>query len=202
MEKMIIIGAGGHGKVVADIAKRSGYSDIAFLDDNHTATHCYGYPIVGTSQDACSFPNSIFIVAVGNASVRERLQEWLTDQGLRIATLIHPGAIVAEDVVIGEGSVVMAGSVINPGAVLGKGVIVNTCASVDHDCKIGPYAHIAVGARIAGTVTIGGNSWVGAGAVISNNINVCSCCMIGAGAVVVNDITESGTYVGIPAKKI
>lgn len=200
-KKLRILGAGGHGKVIADIAKCSGYSDIAFLDDSPAAVSGR-YPVIGRIQDAPMYPDALFIVAIGNAAVRARVQEWLAAQKLTVATLIHPGAIVAEDVVLGEGSVVMAGAVLNPGAVLGRGTIVNTCASVDHDCRIGQYAHIAVGAHLAGTVTVGDGCWIGAGAVIINNITIVPGCTIGAGAVVVKDITESGTYVGVPAKKI
>lgn len=201
MKKLIIIGAGGHGKVVADIAKRNNYTDIAFLDDDPAVKGCGRYPVIGTALDAPKYSDADFIVAVGNSAVRERLQEWLSIQKFSIVTLIHPAATLAEDVVIGEGSVVMAGAVINPGTVLGKGVIVNTCASVDHDCLVGQYTHISVGVRIAGTVSIGDNAWIGVGAVISNNITVGPRCTVGAGAVVLNDITESGTYVGVPAKK-
>lgn len=199
--KLIIIGTGGHGKVVLDIAKRSGYSDISFLDDNPPGETWCGYPVLGMSLDARQYPEAIFAVAVGNANVRKRIQECLSAQGLQIATLIHPNAVVAEDTVIGDGSVIVAGAVINPGAVLGKGVIVNTCASVDHDCQIGDFVHIAVGANIAGTVVIGESTWIGAGAVVSNNLSVTAGCMIGAGAVVVNDIEEAGTYIGVPARK-
>jgi len=94
----------------------------------------------------------------------------------------------------------MAGTVINPEARIGKGCIVNTSSSIDHDCGIGDYVHIAVGAHICGTVQIGNNTWIGAGATISNNIDVCSDCLIGAGAVVVKNITEPGTYIGVPAR--
>lgn len=199
--KLIIIGTGGHGKVVLDIAKCTGYSAIAFLDDNPQGDTWCGFPILGKTSDAQKYPDASFVVAVGNAAIRKRIQENLTVQGLTIATLIHPSAVVAEDTVIGEGSVVVAGAVINPGAVLGKGVIVNTCASVDHDCQIGNYVHVAVGAHLAGTVTIGECTLIGAGAVISNNVSVVADCKIGAGAVVVKNIGGSGTYIGVPAKK-
>ena len=94
----------------------------------------------------------------------------------------------------------MAGTVINPGSVIGRGCIINTCASVDHDCKLGDYVHVAVGAHLTGSVEIGDGTWIGAGAVINNNVAVCSGCMIGAGAVVVKDIAEVGIYIGVPAR--
>lgn len=90
----------------------------------------------------------------------------------------------------------------NPGAVIGKGCIINTCASVDHDCRVEDFVHVSVGAHVAGTVRIGERTWVGAGATVSNNVRICDDCMIGAGAVVVKDIMERGTYVGVPAERI
>ena len=96
----------------------------------------------------------------------------------------------------------MAGAVINPGTRLGKGCIINTCSSVDHDCVVSDYAHIAVGAHLCGTVAIGEGTWIGAGATVVNNVSICSDCMIGAGTVVIKNIEISGTYIGVPAKRI
>ena len=121
---------------------------------------------------------------------------------LHIVSLVHPSAVIAPNVKIGVGTVVMAGAVINPWTKIGQGCIINTCASVDHDCRIGDFVHVSVGAHVAGTVIIGDNTWVGAGATVSNNIEIVEDCMIGAGAVVIADITEHGTYVGVPAKKL
>jgi sugar O-acyltransferase (sialic acid O-acetyltransferase NeuD family) len=143
-----------------------------------------------------------FFVAIGNGVVRRKIQTMLEENGASVATLIHPRAVVAQDVSVGRGTVIMAGAVVNPGAVIGCGNIVNTCASVDHDCCIGDYIHIAVGARICGMVRLEDDSWIGAGAVIIQNLSVCAGCIIGAGAVVVKSITEQGTYVGVPAKKV
>lgn len=201
MNKLVIIGAGGHGKVIADIAEKIGYKDIVFLDDRPTASTCGAHKVVGGCKDAPVYRGADFIVAIGNASVRRRLQAELVNEGLRIVSLIHPAAILASRVTVGEGTVIMAGAVVNPDVQIGQGCIINTCASVDHDCRIGDYAHVSVGAHVAGTVTVGDNTWVGAGATIINDVKIASGCMIGAGAVVVADICESGTYVGIPAKK-
>ena len=96
----------------------------------------------------------------------------------------------------------MAGAVVNPGALIGNGCIINTCASVDHDCKIEDFGHVAVGSHLAGTVTLGKRTWIGAGATITNNITICNDCMIGAGAVVIRDIPEYCTVVGNPARII
>lgn len=197
--KLTIVGASGHGRVIADIAKLNGYKQIEFLDDNDELTHCGNYPVVGITEKAYSCKNDIF-VGIGNSLIRKRFIEQIDDEFL--VTLIHPDAVIADDVIIGKGSVVMAGTVINSGVEIGKGVIINTCASVDHDCRIGDFVHVSVGAHIAGTVNVDDNTWIGIGATVSNNLSITSDCMIGAGAVVVNEINEKGTYVGVPVRKI
>ena len=199
LKQLVIIGASGHGKVVADIAKRMGNDEIRFLDDNKELTECGGYPVVGDCSQYMSFACDI-IVAIGNTKIREQMMCDLIQAGKPIPTLIHPSAVIGENVLIGEGTVVVAGAIINPGTAIGRGCIINTGASVDHDCKIEDFVHVSVGAHVAGTVFIGRGTWIGAGAVVSNNVEICSGCMIGAGAVVINDICERGTYVGIPAR--
>lgn len=199
LKKLVIIGASGHGKVIADIAVKNGYDEIVFLDDDENVLECGHYPVVGKSTDARDFDADI-IIGIGNAGVRKRIQESIDEN--KLVTLIHPDAVVAEDVVIGAGTVVMAGAVINPGAKIGKGCIINTSSSVDHDCVVDDYVHIAVGSHLCGTVMVANKTWIGAGATVSNNVNICSDCMIGAWAVVIKDIIKSGTYVGSPARKI
>ena len=146
--RLAIIGAGGHGKVAADIAALNGYGEIVFLDDDGALRHCGRYPVVGKSTEASRMGWPLF-VAIGNPETRSRIMGRVG----HTVTLIHPRAVIAEGVVIGEGTVVMAGAVINPGTVIGKGAIINTCSSVDHDCLIGEFVHVAVGAHIAGNVT-------------------------------------------------
>ena len=196
---IIIIGASGHGKVVADIARKIGYEEILFLDDNKQLSRCGNYPILGSVSQYKKYDCDM-IVAIGNAIVRQRLQNEIKSKGKKVATLIHPSAIIGENVLIGEGTVVMAGAVINPCSIIGEGCIVNTCASVDHDCIVEDYVHISVGAHLAGTVSVGKATWIGIGAIVKNNIKIAANCIIGAGAVVVKDIVERGTYIGIPAK--
>ena len=177
MKKLIIIGAGGHGRVVSETAKLNGYEVIGFLDDADNKT------TVGKVADFIKYIGEAdFTVAIGNNAVRMKIQSELIKSGANVASLIHPDATVSESASIGKGTVVMAGAVINAGAVIGNGAIINTCASVDHDCRIGNFSHISVGARICGAVGIGDCAW------------------IGAGAVVVKDIYEIGTYVGVPAR--
>lgn len=202
MNDLVIIGASGHGKVVADIADKLGYENIVFLDDNKDIKKCGNFNVVGCCEDAEKYRSADFFVAIGNVKIRREIQCKLMEDKMHIVSLIHPAAIIAKNVEIGMGTVVMAGVVINSDAKIGNGCIVNTCASVDHDCYIGEFSHIAVGAHIAGTVKIGSNTWIGAGATVSNNIEIVSDCTIGAGAVVVKDIVDSGTYIGVPAVKI
>lgn len=199
MKQLVIIGASGHGKVVADIAKKNGYENILFLDDNDKAFECDGYRVVGKVSEFVNFDGDFF-VAIGNAKIRQKIQQLLQNANKTIVTLVHPLATISENVTIGKGTAVMAGAVVNSSTKIGDGCIINTCSSVDHDNVIGDYVHISVGAHTAGTVKIGDNTWLGIGAVVSNNLTVCADCMIGAGAVVVNNITESGMYIGVPAK--
>ncbi|MDD6160253.1 MAG: acetyltransferase [Oscillospiraceae bacterium] len=195
MNRLVIVGASGHGKVVADIAVKIGYKEIVFLDDDDTIHKCTGFPVIGKTAQISELEGDK-IIAIGNAQVRQRIQS-----GVDVVTLIHPDAVIGRNVEIGVGTVIMPGAVINSDAKIGQGCIINTCASVDHDCVLGDFVHIAVGAHVAGTVKIGERTWIGAGATVSNNVNICADCMIGAGAVVIRNIVEPGTYVGCPARR-
>lgn len=203
--RLVLIGASGHGKVCAEIAKLCGrYSDLLFLDDSSAVKKCGEYDVIGTSRDFYHYMNeeTEFFVSIGNHEHRKRIQEKIEADGGVVATLIHPKGFISESIPIGDGTVVMAGAVVNPGSEIGKGVIINTSSSVDHDCIIGDWSHISVGAHICGTVVIGNECWVGPGAVVSNNLKICDDVLIGAGAVVVKDIGESGKYIGLPAKRM
>jgi len=202
--KLFIIGASGHGKVIADIAiKMNRWNDISFLDDNESTNTCMGLDVIGKSADAIKYKSEADIfVAVGNNATREKIQKKLEAEDVSIATLIHPNAVIGAEVELGVGTVVMAGVVINCCTNIGKGCIINTGSTIDHDNVIEDYVHISPGAHLAGTVKVGKGTWLGIGSVVSNNTNICSGCKIGAGAVVVKDITEPGTYVGVPARFI
>ena len=198
MKKITILGASGHGRVIADIAKKSGYEIIEFLDDDEKKTHCGQYPVVGRIDQLEPIENDLF-VAIGNAVTRKKIME--KHRACSMPVLVHPDAILAEEVLIGKGTVIMAGVVVNPGATIGEGCIINTCSSIDHDCIVGNYVHIAVGAHLCGTVEVGDTTWIGAGSIVSNNVTICSGCTIGAGALVIKNISEEGTYIGVPCKK-
>jgi sugar O-acyltransferase (sialic acid O-acetyltransferase NeuD family) len=160
-----------------------------------------GLPVIGTTADMKKYVGDAdFFVAIGNNERREYFIECLLSMGASIPKLIHPNAVIAAGVQIGLGSSVMAGTVINPCTKIGKGVIVNTGASIDHDCTIGDYAHVAVGVHVAGMVNLGNRVWLKTGAVINNGVAICANSIVGPGAVVVNNIIEQGTYIGVSAK--
>ncbi|WP_349727927.1 acetyltransferase [Peribacillus frigoritolerans] len=202
--KLLIIGASGHGKVVADIAlKMNKWQSLAFLDDNENIKTSMGIEVIGKSTDVFNHIQDYDIfVGIGNNSTREKIQKKLEAEGASIPSLIHPRAVIGEQVELASGTVVMAGVVINCCTTIGKGCIINTGATIDHDNTIEDFVHISPGAHLAGTVKVGHGSWLGIGSVVSNNVNISKDCKIGAGAVVAKDITESGIYVGIPARRV
>lgn len=199
-KELIIIGAGGHGLVVADIAKQNGYQKIAFLDDNKEKV--YDYPIIGNSSEAVKYRDSDFFVAIGNNSVREHFVTALEEKDINVISLIHPSSIIAGDVVIGNGTVIMAGAVVNCKSKIGKGVILNTGCTVDHENIIGDYVHLSPGCHTSGQVVIQKETWLGTGSIVINNVEICERCTIGAGCVVISDLSQPGTYVGVPARRI
>lgn len=199
MVNVIIIGTGGHAKVIADVVQKSGDNLVGFLDGITPEGDFLGYPVLGTDEDYVKFLECRFIIAIGNSKVRERIAKNMKDA--RWYTAIHPSAVVSEiQTSIGEGSMVCANAVVNPCATIGKHCIINTSACVEHDNIIKDFSHISVGSKLAGHVTIGKHTWVGIGATVINDIEICDDCYIGAGAVVVKNINFSGTYVGVPAK--
>lgn len=204
MEKLLIIGAGGHGRVIADIAvKMNRWQQIAFLDDDDAYRYSLGFEVIGPSSKVLNLVGKYDIfIAIGNNATREKLHKVLKAAGVTMPTLIHPNTTIGMQVEIGEGTVVMAGAVINCGSRIGDSCIVNTAATVDHDGTIADYVHISPGAHIAGTVTIGKGTWIGVGAIVKNNVEITERTVIGAGAVVIRNIMEAATYVGVPVRRV
>ncbi len=201
---LLIIGAGGHGRVVADAAYRSSsWQEIAFVDDKSPILESSGnFPVIGTLTDLKELQKEwpYAIVAIGNNRLRLDLQKLLESMDYRIAVVIHPSAQVARDVRVADGSVLFANSVVNSGATLGHAVILNTSATIDHDCKIGNGVHISPGVHLGGSVVVGELSWLGIGASVVNNCTLGVDVTVGAGACVINDVPDALTVVGIPAR--
>ena len=199
MNRLIIIGAGGHGKVIADAALKNGYTNICYIDD-HATGDVMGFPIIGTSADIerLNDGSTDFIIGIGNNEVRKTIAE---THNVNWVSIVHPSAQIAFNVEIGKGTVVMANAVVNVCATVGEHCIINTGAIVEHDNVIENYAHISPNVALGGTVRIGSLTHVGIGATVKNNTEICSECTIGAGAVVVKNIKEPGTYVGVPVRK-
>jgi sugar O-acyltransferase (sialic acid O-acetyltransferase NeuD family) len=201
--KLLIIGASGHGRVLADIAlSMNQWQEIFFLDDRDDIKHSMGAEVIGRSDQWEKYIDHYdFSVGIGDNRTRERIHTNLKIAGASIPTLIHPSAVIGRDVRVGDGSAVMAGAVINCGSRIGEACIINTGSTIDHDNILEDFVHVSPGAHLAGTVRIGKGTWLGAGSVVINNISIIGNCIIGAGAVVIDDIVEAGTYVGVPAKR-
>ena len=206
-KNLIIIGASGHGKVVADIARqmmengKRKYTNICFLDDDKTKSACGTYPIIGTTENIEQYLGMDCFVAIGDANIRQKMAKRLESFRADVPVLVHPRAIIGENVSIGIGTVLAGGTVVNSGSTIGKNCIINTGATVDHDCQIDDYVHIAPGTHICGGVHIGDCTWIGAGTTFVQELSVCSNCMIGAGSVVVRDVKRFGVYFGNPARR-
>lgn len=203
-KKVVIIGAGGHAKVIADIIIKSGDEVVGFLDDNIEKDTIVidNYKVIGKTEDCLKLKEDkelYFIIAIGNNFTRKDIAE---KYNLNYYTAIHPTAIIAMQVQIEKGTVIMANTCINPNTKIGKHCIINTGAIVEHDNIIDDYVHISPNATLCGTVTIGEGIHIGAGSVIKNNVTITNDCIIGAGGVVVKNIEESGIYVGVPVSKI
>jgi len=203
-ERLIIIGASGQGKVVADIAiNLKKWKTIAYLDDNKTISSCMGYPVIGKTNDFLSFlEDSDFCIAIGDNRTRQSIFEILDNKNASIVSLIHPSSTIGSFVEIGKGTVIMAGVVVNACTKIGKACIINTSSSVDHDNILGDFVHISPGAHLAGNVSIGTRTWIGLGSSIIQNVSICEDVIIGAGSVVLKNIIKDGTYVGTPGRKI
>lgn len=202
---LLIWGAGGHAKVVADVARASGWVIRGFLDDTpaRTGELFYGSSLVGSSSvlfHAEAERAVAVFVAIGCNAIRARCVIAAQEAGYSVPVLIHPSAVVSETAEIGAGTVVMAGSVVQADTRIGRGGIINTGASVDHDGHLGEFVHVAPGARLTGEVVVGDQTLIGTGAVVIPRCRIGRMCIVGAGAVVVTDVMDGMTVVGVPAE--
>jgi sugar O-acyltransferase (sialic acid O-acetyltransferase NeuD family) len=198
MTTLTIIGAGGHGKVVADTAEACGFDDVRFVDIGWPARRQHGrWPITGLPHAGLEGP---LFCAVGDNRTRAKLFYDL-DLG-QSPTLVHPSAVLSPSASLGAGTLVVAGAVINADAKLARGVILNTMSSVDHDCTLDDFVHIAPGAHLAGNVYVGARSMIGIGAVVREGVQIGADVMVAAGAAVIHDIEDGARVGGVPAKRI
>ena len=188
MKTIGIYGASGHGKVVADIAKLCGYEKVIFIDDSKKE-----YISLQEYQKKYNYP---IAWGIGDNEIRSKKAQLIKE----FVTLIHPKAIVADKVQIGEGSVVMAGAIINPSVSIGKHTIINTAAIVEHDCIIEDFVHIAPNCSLAGSVKIGKKSFIGIGSTVIQNISIGHNSIIGAASLVLDNIEDNVIAFGAPAK--
>jgi sugar O-acyltransferase (sialic acid O-acetyltransferase NeuD family) len=204
--KLLIIGAGGHGRVVADAATgMNKWNTISFVDSKYPVhTKSGRWEIVGTNNDIKDLliDYDSAIVAIGDNLIRIKLINFLKEIGCNIASVIHSSAQIGSEVSIGKGTVILANAVINHGTTIGNACIVNTAATVDHDNKIGECVHLSPGVNLGGGVTIGASSWIGIGASVIHNCNIGKSVTVGAGSVVIDNIADNLTVVGSPSKSL
>lgn len=206
-EQVIIIGAGGHAKVLLNALQMSSINVLGFtdIDVNKHGSTILGCPVLGDDAiiDTYSHNDVRLIIGIGSTepgSARRDTFQHFQAKGFAFSTCVHPSAIVAPDIKLGQGSQIMAGTVLQPGCVIGMNTIINTRASVDHDCKIGDHVHIAPGAVLGGAVNIGHGSHIGTHATVIENITIGSGTMVAAGACVVANLKSQERMAGIPAK--
>lgn len=204
---LILVGGGGHCKSVIEAAESADREIKGILDlPKYFGNDCLGYRVIGTDADIPMYADECeFIVTLGfinNPEHRIHLHQLIERAGGKQATLIASSANVSRHSNVGEGTVVLHNANINAGAYIGKGCIINTGADIEHDVHIGDYCHVSTGAMVNGDCRIGQATFVGSGSIIANGISITDNTVIGAGAVVCSDITDKGTYVGIPARKI
>jgi UDP-perosamine 4-acetyltransferase len=209
LNQCIIIGGGGHARVVIDAMKRSGKIVPRGILDNDPALRgevVLGVHVLGDDSLLESFRDTMsLIVAIGSLpdmTVRANKFKDLHARGFSFSTIIHPNAIVSPHASIDYGTVVLAGAIINPGACIGRNVIINSGAIIEHDCIIADHVHVAPGACLCGGITVGAAAHIGAGSVVRENLSIGEEALVGAGAAVTDSVSPCTVVVGVPAHPI
>ena len=205
MRRLAILGASGHGKVVAEAALAQGWDDIVFFDDAWPKVSSNGrWSVLGNTESLLRFAATYdgIAVGIGNNRIRREKMDLIECKDLQLATIIHPSAVVSDYALIGEGTVVCANAVVNVDVQLGPGGVINTGAVIEHDCCLGDCVHVSPNAVLSGGVTLGHEVWVGAGASIKQLVSVGNKAVIGMGSVVLRDVAPEVTVVGNPARML
>lgn len=207
MNNIILLGAGGHCKSTIEVLEtRKDDFFIKGILDADVKGKLLGYPILGNDDLIKSLvQDNFFIITVGSiksTKIREKIAEKVLNVGGKFATVISMSASVSTRTMIGSGTVVFNNVNVNSDCEIGENCILNTAANIEHDCRIGGFVHVSTGAMINGGCDIGNSCFIGSNATIANGVTICDDVVIGAGSVVVKNITESGTYVGNPARKV
>jgi UDP-perosamine 4-acetyltransferase len=203
----ILVGAGGHAKVLVDCLRRQGVRILGFVDRDvrlHGKAVC-GLPVLGGDAELARYAGRGLWLVNAVGSIRSLLRrkavfESLKRKGHKFLTVVHPSAVLGNGVRLGEGAQVMAGVVIQPDAIIGENSIINTGARIDHDCAIGAHTHVAPGCVLSGNVRVGDETQLGTGAAVIQGVTVGSRCLVAAGAVVVRDVADGTSVMGVPAK--
>jgi UDP-perosamine 4-acetyltransferase len=197
--RLLVVGAGGHAKVVIDAAEEAGFEIAGVIGTASDAREILGHPV---SEGREGIQADAFVVAIGDNALRARYFAEYRDAGLAPASVVHPSAIVGRDVTIGGGTFIAAGAIVNAGACIGDNTILNTGCSVDHDCAIGDHSHIGPQVGLCGGVTLGEGVLFGVGACASPGASVGAWSVVGAGAAVVGTLPADSVCVGVPARVI
>lgn len=203
MRRLLLVGAGGHGRVVADLAECLGLETIDFVDDQWPEISRNGaWPVVGGLDDVPRLAGEYdaSLAASGTNTVRLKVHRILKDLALAPPVLIHPSAVVSRHARLGSGSVVLANAVVNAFATIGEAAILNTACTVDHDCRLGDGVHVSPGAHLAGQVEVGDCAWIGIGAAVRQQVRIGSQTVVGAGSTVVSHVEAGATVFGTPAR--